>query len=274
MKVSFALGVMITFIVPSALSGIAIDHKTACPQKQGHVYLCGTYWTYCSDEFWNSNGKRCEAYNEFEKCEFNFYAEYGITCRDTVTLKSAWARIDESVNGRTFGFEDIEIGWKRYLGTKCSHLISAELVGIIPVETNYKPGLRYGEYGGEFNLLLTKGFKLWEQCGSYDLRLGYRTYCGFPSDQIRADAVFNIFSFSRLTLSASGHLEYGLFNGSSKDDESFFLLNPNYRLFRGQLQATLCVYQGAAIFVGYQRHMWGRNVGTNGGVYSGAQVQF
>lgn len=274
MKAGFAIGIIIAFIVPSTLISIASDHKTACTQQQGHVYLCGTYWTYSSDEFWNSNGKRCEAHNEFEKCEYNLYAEYGLTCRDTISFNSAWARIDESINGRTFGFEDLEIGWKRYLGTKWCHHISAELVGIIPIEAEYKPGLRYGQYGGEFNLLLTKGFELWERCGSYDLRLGYRTYCGFPSDQVRADAVFNIFPFSRLMLSASGHLEYGLFNGSSKDDESLFLLNPKYRLFRGQLQATMCVYKGASVFVGYQRHLWGRNVGTNGGGYGGVQIQF
>jgi hypothetical protein len=274
MRAVFTILVAIAFIVPGSLISIAKDHKTALPQKKGHAYLCGTYWTYSSDEFWNVNGKRREAYNEFEQCEYNLYAEYGVNNRNTVSLNGAWARINESVNGRAFGFEELELGWKHFLGTKWSHSIAAELVAILPVETDYKPGLRYGQYGGEFNMLLTKAFDLCKRRGSYDLRLGYRSYCGFPSDQIRADAIVNITPFSRVILSASGHLEYGVFNGSAKEDESFFLLNPNYRLFRGQLQATIHVYRGASVFAGYQRHLWGRNVGTQGGCYGGAQIQF
>jgi hypothetical protein len=274
MKALFTLWVIAAFIVPSRLIGIASDHKTACPQKKGHTYICAKYETYHSDEFWNSSGKKRDAHNEFEKVEYKFYAEYGLSNRDTFSLNSAWGRVDESVNGRLFGFEELEIGWKHYWGTKWCHYVSTELVGIFPLETEYKPGLRYGEYGGEFNLLLTKGLKFWKRCGSYDLRLGYRAYTGFPSDQIRADATFNLIPMSRVLLSAGGYLEYGLFNGHSKEDESLFDLNPNYRLFRVQVQGAVSVYKGASVFVGCQRHLWGRNVGTKGGYYAGLQIQF
>ncbi|MFQ5729872.1 MAG: hypothetical protein ACE5GN_05890, partial [Waddliaceae bacterium] len=202
------------------------------------------------------------------------YAEHGFTCNDTISIRGSWARIDESINGRTFGFEDVEVGWKHCLGTKLGHLFSVELLGIVPVETVHKPGLRYGEYGGECNLLFSRGFAFWDRCASYDLRVGYRVYAGFPSDQVRVNGALNFFPFSRLMITASGHLEYGLFNGGSRTDESLFLLNPNYRLFRGQIEATACIYKGLSAFIGYQRHLWGRNVGTEGGIYGGAQVQF
>lgn len=273
MKTVWTLGV-IGFIVPSLLIGIAGEYKTACVQQKGHGYLSATYSSYSSNEFWNHEGTKRDAHNDFEKKSYSLYGEFGLTKRDTISAQGSWARVDESINGRTFGFEDIELGWKHYLGTKWCHHISTELVGIVPIETEHQPGLRYGEFGGEFNLLFTRGLALWKRCGGYDLRLGYRAYTGFPSDQVRADAVFHIFPFSRLKLSAGGFLEYGLFNGHSRHDQSHFLLNSNYRLFKAEVKASLRLYRGASAFVGYNRHLWGRNVGTRGGYFGGVQVQF
>lgn len=274
MKTVISSAICAVLIFPSIVIGLAPDHKTACVQKKFHGLVETTYWSHCTDEFWNASGKKRDAFNDFEKDAIIFYAEFGITNCDTISAKSAWVRIEESINGRGFGVEDAEIGWKHSFGKVCNHYLSAELVGIIPTETEHKPGLRYGQYGGEANLLLTRGFTWWDRCGSYDVRLGYRAYEGYPSDQIRSDFILNYFVFPRLKISASGQLEYGLFNGSSRTDESLFLLNPNYRLFRGQIQALLCLYKGISGFVGYQRHLWGRNVGTGGGVYGGAQWQF
>lgn len=273
MKALAALYAAIAFIIPFSLNGIAINYLTAKPQLKGDVYLCGTYSTSSADEFWNSKGKRCKAYNDFKNYEFTLYAEYGLTCTDTLLLEAGWARVDESINGKTLGFDDLKVGWKHYLGSKWDHLFSAELVAIVPTKNTHIPGVRYGKYGGEINLLLTRDFCGWLD-GDYDLRLGYAKFEGFPSDQILLDAVVNIFPFSRLRLSAGGFLEYGLFNGKSQDDESLFLFRSNYRLFRGELQATFWIHNDAAIFVGYQKNLWGRNVGTQGGVYCGAQIQF
>ncbi|NGX43430.1 MAG: hypothetical protein K940chlam7_01727 [Chlamydiae bacterium] len=274
MKAAVILSVLLTFSLPSILTGMASDQKSACILPKGQTLLSGTYWSYSADKFWNSSGKKCSAYNEFDKFEYTFYLEYGLTCRDGISAKGTWGKIDESINGKTFGFGDVEIAWKHCLGTKWRHLVSMELLGIIPVEDKHKPGLRYGKYGGEVSLLASRGFCLWERKGSYDLRLGYRNYEGYPSDQIRADGQLNFFPFSRLQISASGHLEYGLFNGNSRTDQSLFLLSPNYRLFRGQIEAVLCIWKGLSAFAGYHQHLWGRNVGTNGGFYGGARAQF
>ncbi|HEY4831025.1 MAG TPA: hypothetical protein VIH61_00475 [Waddliaceae bacterium] len=258
----------------NSLFGFCGNNKTAWVQQRNHFCLSGSYWNYSSDHFWNANGNQRDAFNKFTKEEYVLYLEYGLTQRDTLWLKDGWARIRESVNGRTLGFADMEIGWKRYLGQKWGAAISGEIVGIIPIESEHKPGLRYGRYGGEFNLLLSKEFSYWKLPGWYDFRLGYRAYEGFPSDQIRADAAatFNLFPCVKLLL--AGHLEYGLFNGHSIMNQSFFCLFSNYRLLKGQVELLFSLYKEASLFVGYQRHIWGKNVGTGGLWYGGVQVQF
>jgi hypothetical protein len=258
----------------SSLAGFCGNNKTAFVEPQGRFCLSGSYWKYSSDHFWNAEGKRCDAFNKFTKEEYILYAEYGLTERDTLSLKEGWARISESVNGRTMGFADIEIGWKRSLCQKGGAFISGEIVGIIPLECDHKPGLRYGRYGGEFNWLLSKNFSYHRLIGKYDFRLGYRTYEGFPSDQIRADAaaIFNLFSSVQLLL--AGHLEYGLFNGHSVMNQSFFCFYSNYRLLKGQMELLFSLYRSASLFIGYQKHIWGKNIGTGGSWYGGAQIQF
>ena len=258
----------------SSLVGFCGNIKTACLQHQGHFCLSGSYWGYSSDHFWNSNGNQCNAFNKFSKAECDLYIEYGLTSCDTLWVKDGWARISESVNGRTMGFTDVEIGWKRYLGQKWGAIISGEIVAIVPLESEHKPGLRYGRYGGEFNLLLSKGVFYRNIPARYDFCLGYRAYEGFPSDQIRADAAATFDLSPCIHLLLAGHLEYGLFNGHSVMNQSFFCFYSNYRLLKGQIELLFSLYKGASLFVGYQRHVWGRNVGTGGSWYGGAQLQF
>lgn len=274
MKALFSTWAMTAFMIPATLCGLAGDYKTACVQGIGQALFEVQYCRYEADEFWNASGKKKDAHNEFKRDEYSLYIEAGLTAKDTVSVKGAWARIDESINGRTFGFEDVELGWKHSLGTKWNHLLATELVGIIPVERDHKPGLRYGQYGCELNLLLTRGLTLFQKCASYDIRLGYRAYEGYPSDQLRADLRFSFCPCPKVVLSASGHLEYGLFTGNSRTDESLFLFNPNYRLLRAQVEAEYRIFRCAALFAGYRQHLWGRNVGTSGGAYGGMRFQF
>lgn len=257
-----------------ALGAASINHMTARVQEKGHAYICGTYFSFEANKFWNAKGKECEAYNEFNRYEYNLYTEYGITQKDTFSIEGGWARIEESLNGRTFGIEDLRISLRHCLGMKRSYLISLEVEAIIPTERRHKPALRYGQYGGGIGLLLTKDFLLFKRNGNFDFKIGYLKYDGFPSDQLEANAVINFFPFSKFILSAGAFLEYGLFNGHAKNDESFFLFRSNYRLLRGEIQAAFLIYKGASLFVGYRQHLFGRNIGINGGAYGGAQIQF
>ncbi|MGA8164172.1 MAG: hypothetical protein WB791_03990 [Waddliaceae bacterium] len=264
----------LTLLFPATLIGVPSTMKSACFPNKHHGLVCATYWTYRSDDFWNAQGKRCEAFNDFKKYAYRLYSEYGITSKDALTARGGWAKVDESMNGREFGFEDIEISWKHRLRKTDSYVMTTELVGIIPAKKGYRPGLRYGQWGGEVNLLATSGFSLWDRQGSYDLRLGYRIYEGFPSDQLRADANIHFLPLPRLKVSASGQLEYGVWNGKSRIDQSLFLLNPNYRLLKGKIEVEYCINRFCSIYAGYYRHLWGRNIGTRGGGYAGAEIQF
>lgn len=275
MKTFLAAAAICLLSFASEAAADALDDKiNPCVQRKGHLFLSGTYWNYHSHTFWNKNGKKRDAFNTFEKNEFSLYAAYGLTRCDTLWVNGGWARIEESLNGRVFGFSDIEIGWKHLLGRVKGHLLTAEIVGIVPAESEFKPGLRYGRFGGEANLLIGKGFCLNELPGSYNVRLGYRVYEGFPSDQFRCDGAVHWKPFRCIRISAILGLEYGVFNGHSRVDQSFFLFNPNYRLLRGEIYTTLSLYKGASAFVGYRQHLWGENVGTHGGALGGLQVQF
>ena len=274
MKSAIALASILCFAASENLCGLPSETKTACVENCGETAGRGTFWSYSASRFWDSSGRSQSAYNDFEIKEYIFSFAYGLTRCDTLSVRGGWARVEESMNGRVFGFEDCEIGWKHSLGEKWGHLMAVELVGILPVEDTYKPGVRYGEYGAEINLLMSSGFELYNRRGSYDLRAGYRAYAGFPSDQIRADGSVLFMPWPKVMLTASGHLEYGLFTGHSRTDASLFLLNPNYRLLRAQVEATFCLFKRVSPFVGYQRHVWGRNVGTGGGLYGGLQAKF
>lgn len=257
----------LSFSFPQWIEGF---EGSACTQEKYHFYCDAKYSYYNTQHFWNSDGSRKKAHNDFRKMMGVAYIEYGLTDCDTLTANFGWARIDESVNGRVFGFNDVEIGWKHYLFQKGNFYFTSQAILIVPPEKVYKPGLRYGRWGGEIDILATRIFN----DGWTDLKLGYRHYNGFPSDQIRADALFYYQPFSRITLCAGALLEYGVYNGHSKLNQSYILYAPEYRLLKARIEAYWCVYKCASLSIGYEQHLWGRDVGTGGKVYGGAQIQF
>jgi hypothetical protein len=268
------LFVLFAFMGSSKAFGIASEIKHACVLPCGGIYASTTYSSYETDHFWNASGDKRNAFNDCALTEWTLHTAYGLTKRDTLSVRCAWGRVEESLNGRVFGFEDVEIGWKHYIGSMRGFLITTEIIGIIPVANGYKPGLRYGKYGGEINLLASKGFSLCNILGGHDLRIGYRAYQGFPSDQIRADYSLTVRPFKQVTIANSLQLEYGVWNGKQRIDACNFLLNPNYRLLRYRLEGRFQFLRWISLFAGYQYHIWGRNVGTEGGFFGGGSLQF
>ncbi len=241
---------------------------------KGDICITSVYSYYSSDHFWNSDGKKRFAHNDFEKKEYQLQVEYGLTNKDTLSLKGGWARIDESVNGRTFGFEDISISWKRLLGQKFCYCMSGEIIAIIPVENEYEPGLRYGQYGAEISFHFFRDYKFCNRNLIHGLSLGYRKYDGFPSDQIRLKTWLCYNLWQKLQLFANTRLDYGLFNGRSRNDASLFLFNPNYRLLSLDVGADLSLFKCLKAFIGYKKHIWGQNVGTGGFYFGGLNFHF
>jgi hypothetical protein len=237
-----------------------------CPLDPWEADLEITYKSYQTSHFWNKTGSRKSAHNEFDKKEIEIYGEFGLTSCDTLTLKESWGRAEERMNGRTFGFSDMELGWRRFLWTNGSHVIASRALAIIPIQNNFEPAIRYGQYGGEVDIL-------WGYC-CYDFLLGYRFYEGFPSDQIRACAQMHWELCSWITFKGEAKLEYGVFNGQNRPDASLFLYQPNYRLFKVKAEAEIKLCRCVSTNVGWFQHVWGENVGTGGGFYGGIDIHF
>ncbi len=230
------------------------------------------YLNYRTKHFWNSSGKRCESFNDFQRNAVLGHVEYGLTSWCTLAADGSYETIHESLNGKTQGFGDVEASLKNYLWCKNGHLFSTEARVIIPVAER-KTELRYGRWGGQASLLYSKKFQICGLPGWYDTKVGYRFYEGFPSDQVRAKAAVGLCLSDRFTVLTSGELQYGLFNGST-DPQNTILWNSNYRLFTGKVEGFFRVCGRAYLTVGGFRHLWGRNVGTGGGVFGGARIVF
>jgi hypothetical protein len=259
---------LLLYFIPFGLNG-----SSACVQEKYHFFVSAEYSYYSSDDIWNTHGEIKPAHDDFTKHMGEGYIEFGVTENDTASLRLGCAKIHETLNGETKGVTDMVLGWKRHLGEWNSNILAFELNGIIPIDSFYAPGLRYGEYGAALSLLASKGFYLCNKFAWYDLRLGYLWYSGFPSDQILANAAINYNPLPKLFFQLEAYVEYGLLNGESRNDRSLFMYNPNYRLLIGKFEVTYCLFNGVSAVGGYDRFLWGRNVGYGGRFYCGLQFQ-
>jgi hypothetical protein len=243
-------------------------------ENKNQLFISGAYSTYHTNHFWNKNGHKLSTYNNYHEESVHAYIEYGITDLDTVGIKSIYSRIEESVNGRTFGFGDFEANWRHllYESEQDSFAFQAHL--IIPSETTYVPNLRYGEWGGQFSLLYLRNFLVCDRAGWIESRVGYRVYHGFPSDQARADINLGYQLFSKFEVIASACLDYGVFNGKHHQNQSIILYNPNYRLLKAEIQGLYTINNHVSLSFGYFEHFWGNNVGAGGGLIGRANLIF
>ncbi len=263
--------ILVSLSLPVTLMGIT---KSAVVQEKHDFFTSAEYSYYGSEHIWNKKGEKKPAHDDFILNGVEAYFEYGLTDEDTLVATVGWGHIHETLNGGTKGYNDLILGWKRHIGEVWCHVLALELDAIIPLEKDYEPGLCYSRYGAELNALASKSFFLWDTYAWYDLRLGYLWYSGFPSDQILADASINFHPMPRVFIKVGGFLEYGLFNGHSRNDRSLFFYNPNYRLLTGEVEITVCLNRGISFVAGYDRFVWGENVGYGGRFYAGTQYQF
>lgn len=126
----------------------------------------------------------------------------------------------------------------------------------------------------EFDLLYSNYFHVSRVKGWYDLRLGYRTYTGFPSDQLRTSAAVGWLLGTYCQLIASTELDYGFFNGRASRSRNNLAFNANYRLLKGQVECAFRLMRCLSGSIGAFRHLWGRNVGTGGGFFGGVWLDF
>lgn len=243
-------------------------------QKKGKSFLAVEYWTYRTSHFWDRSGVIKPAGQVFDKKEINTYFEHGMTDKDTIVVKALYDWIDESKKGKTIGFEDFEVAWKRALWRDDTQIVSSQLWLIIPSGPDNKPALRYGVFGTELDLLYGLTFKFKENYGFLDLGAGYRWYFGYPSDQIRAHINLGFDLTKKWQLILSTYLEYGVFNGTPQVNESIIFNDPNYRLLKGYITLRYRLSKNTSLTLGAYNHLWGQNTGTGGGYRGGVWIDF
>lgn len=224
-----------------------------------------SYLYYDTDEIWDRRGSKVSSYGTFRKNQVKAFVEYGFTDRDVISLKFAYDSDDETMDGRNRGFSDAKVGWRHFWTCFDEQTFFTRLVAIVPFQSGYEPGIRYGCYGVEGDIGYANFFMIRNHYTILEMEAGFRLYEGFASNQLRAR--LNVMSYltDRVYLSLKSYLYYGLFDGKERLDQSLFWLNPNYRLWKGQVEVGVNLYKGAFISAGYFYNLWGQSVGAGGG---------
>ncbi len=237
-----------------------------------------TYY-YETNEYFDSHGDRKSRGGTFEKLEFNPYLEYGVTNKDTLVMNIFYDWLRDNVSGttkKTNGFADIEGGWRRLLLKKDPHVFSAQLLGIFPTgyDIEDEPRLGYGRFGMEVSVLYGRFFKIRGRYGFLDSQLGFRTYFGYPSEQLRANFTIGYDIVRRIQLMFESELQYGLDNGSEKKLGRNITVEPQYRLLKitGALRFRLS--DNYSLVGAAYCHAWGEDTGADGGFYGSVWLRF
>lgn len=245
---------------------------SAWGQQKGHFFYSLQPYYYSTDQYYDEKSDLHHRGGTFTKSELNLYMEYGLTERDTLTVNTFYNWLTDDASGRTLktqGFTDQEIGWQHRIFRSDNGIAAIHGMVIIPAgySIDDDPRLGYDRFGAEANLLYGQSFKLSDKYGFTDLRLGYRDYSGYPSSQIRANAVVGYDIFTRWQLLASGELQYGLKNGHEKQLGENLQAQPNYRLLKMSLAARFRINERYSLVVGGYQHVWGEETGGGGGGY-------
>ncbi len=247
---------------------------SAWVRKKGHGFIATGVTTYQTATYWNNQGVRTPANNFFQKQEFEVYIEHGLSDKTTITAKGWGAHIKETTVQHQSGFEDSELALIHEVFKGEKSVVSLRLLGIIPSGNHSKPDLRYAEFGGELDIQYGRNFKINSKNSFLDYSIGYRVYKSYPSDQIRSQITIGVELIDRFQILASSYLEYGVYNGWQTTGGNAILTNPNYRLIKCELLARFAFTKKVSVYGGYYKDVWGRNVGTNGGVRAGLWIEY
>lgn len=274
MKKFIYLGILLLISLPAVLKSIPEQphHTTAYIGAPGQIYILPSISWYTTDRFWNKNSKQLPSFYAFHRWSYLVYAEYAFNCCNSVTLNGGYARAIDSLNGNSQGIKDFELGCKHSIYNKETFALTGQLVAIVPAGDSKSP-IRYGKCGGELGILCSDQFYCYNCMGWYDFNLAYRHFQGFPSDQIRSELALG-YTFSNSAIIGTGYLTWGLFNGISKWRSNMIENNPNYRLFKAQIEYLMQFFPHVTFTIGAFKHIWGCNVGTGGGFFAGSWIDF
>ena len=241
-------------------------------QDEGEFFLSLQAYYYQTDYAFDSNGNSEKRGGTFWKKEINPYFEYGLTSRDTLVLNVFYDwlyDVQPSPSEKNQGLADIEAGWRRLLFKKNDHLVSFQVLSVIPsgYDLEDMPQLGYDRFGLEGRMLYGTNYNFMKKSGFFDISLGYRKYFGYPSDQIRSTAYIGYDIISPFQILGSYDLHFGLDNGSEKEISTNILVQPNYRLLKLTLGLRYKINPQYSIVGAAYKHAWGQDTGAGGGFY-------
>jgi protein XagA len=268
--------IYLIFFIFSIIEIIAYEephHTTAFISPPQSWSTLITYSHYSTRHFWNKNGKKLPAFNDFKEEAGLFYSEYALNASNALFIHGGYSLVKESMNGNSHALHDIELGLKHSLLQSSSSAITLEIIAIAPIGAA-KSSVRYGKPGLQASLLLSQILSKNPNLIWLDSGLGYRFYQGFPSDQIRAFLALGLDATPFITFIATGELACGLFNGEEKKNFNNIAFNPNYRLVKGKIECLIHYFDPIALSIGGYQHFWGENVGAGGGLFCGTWLYF
>lgn len=248
-------------------------HTTAFIGVPSKLDFLLSFSSYSTKHFWNSHGKKLKAFNNFDSNAVSLYAEYALNCQNSVTFNSSYEEVKESLNGRTYGFNDVELSLKHLIFADPKSALTVDTLAIIPAGDK-KSSIRNGKFGGQISLLYSTYFCLFQRTGWIDFAAGYRMYQGFPSDQIRASLAVGYFFKSYVQMIATMKMIYGVGNGRSHHNLNHIACHPNYRLIKGKLEGVIRLLPWVSLSLGGFVHLWGQHVGSGGGYFVGSWIDF
>lgn len=259
------------------LSSVSSLEAGAWVRKPCEWFFSWEGHTYQTAQAWDTHGRRMGSNDKLKKWELSLYGEYGLTCCDTLAGQVRYVGVEDTMYGQASGIDEMTVAWKHKWWECGEHVISTQGELIIPGgHSGVHPSLRYGRWGWQSEFLWSFGFDWWRcKRGFFDFAGGYKNYFGYPSDQITGELRLGLDLFRCFSVIGWLQLDYGIFNGEVvREVEQGILSDANYRLLKGTLLGRYKINRCYELIFGYQKHLWGRKVGTGGGLYGSLWVLF
>ena len=233
-----------------------------------------TYQNYRTHHIFDNKGIIRNNYNPFLQNQYGMEIDFGLTDCDTLKQKLSFIKVDEELDGSTQGLSDYEFVLKHAFIKQKNQLLALETQFNLPLSGDYKPAVRFGNFGGGLMLYYAQlnhiqSFPLLLSVGA-----GAMFYIHIPEDFLKMYARCVFCPCEWLALRATFRLDYGLNNGRDILNKSLVDFNPNEKLFRGEFEVLIEPMSCLQLSIGYFINSWGRNVGAGGGLMGSLAYYF
>jgi protein XagA len=208
---------------------------------------------------------------KFRQIEINPYLELGVSRRNSLVINAfvPVLRYQDSYGSRSsFGFGNVEVGWRRRLSSPESKwAVAGQATVALPAysaDRNPPPGNHQEDVEARFAVGYGQDFG--RSHLFWDAEAGYRYRSGAPADQVRSEATGGIELARRLMFMGQFFGITGMRNGQPISQ----LLNPNaqsdFDLYKAQASIVARLPDRMSIQAGVNRGFAGRSTGIATGL--------